>query len=85
MQEDITVAEYYRLLTGLMDDTPLGRVVEIRSTTDKDRIRNMTAHEKKIRSDWAKFRREHSQNSGKPNEIKISAEMFKNLLMSMAR
>ena len=63
-----------------MDDTPLGKVVEIRSETDKDRIRNMTVQEKKIRSDWAKFRREHPQNRSNTNEIKISVEMFKNIL-----
>ncbi|MBQ7596182.1 MAG: hypothetical protein IJU45_05925 [Clostridia bacterium] len=85
LQEDISVSEYYRLLTGLMDDTPLGRVVEIRSTTDKDRIRNMTVQEKKIRSDWAKFRHEHPQNRNSSNEIKISAEMFKNILKGLAR
>ena len=85
MQEDIPVAEYYRLLTGLMEDTPLGRVVEIRSTTDKDRISSMTAHEKKIRADWAKFKREHSRQNDRPDEIRISAEMFKNLLQGMAR
>lgn len=39
-----------------MDDTPLGRVVGIRSEKDKDIIKNFTPEQRKIRSDWASFK-----------------------------
>ena len=68
-----------------MDDTPLGRVVEIRSTTDKDRIKNMTSQEKKIRSDWADFKRKNKKNYKNPNEINLSTEMFQKLLNNLAK
>lgn len=39
-----------------MDDTPLGRVISIRSETDKDTIKRFSSNEKKIRNDWIKFK-----------------------------
>lgn len=39
-----------------MHDTPLGQVVRIRSENDKDIIKNFTAYEKRIRTDWTEFR-----------------------------
>lgn len=85
MEEDISVSEYRRLLVGLMEDTPLGRVVEIRSTTDRERLKNMTVHEKKIRADWARFKREKQKQYRNPNEIQISSEQLKNLFISFAK
>lgn len=73
------------LLKGIMEDTPLGRVVEIRSTTDRERLKNMTVQEKKIRSDWAKFKREHKKSYTAPNEVRLSADQFKNILFGMAK
>ena len=56
MQEDISQAEYRKLLIGLGGDTPLGNVIRVRSETDKKTISQMTAHEKQIRRDWDAFR-----------------------------
>ena len=81
----MSTSEYRKLLVGLMDDTPLGRVIEIRSTTDRERIKNMTAHEKKIRADWQNFRRQNGEKYRRPNEIQISAEQFLNIFKSMAK
>lgn len=44
--------EFCTLLTGLNGDTPLGYVVDVRSTTDKERIKNMSASDKRIRVEW---------------------------------
>lgn len=44
--------EFCTLLTGLNGDTPLGHVVDVRSTTDKERIKNMSASDKRIRDEW---------------------------------
>lgn len=51
-EPDMSWGEFCTLLSGINGDTPLGQVVDIRSTTDKERIKNMTSHQKKIRSDW---------------------------------
>jgi len=55
-KEDLSYREYIRLLSGIMYETPLGEVVRIRSETDMKTIREMTAHEKRIRSEWQAFK-----------------------------
>ena len=46
-----------------MHDTPLGYTVQIRAETDVKKIREMTAHEKKIRSDWQRFKNAKQANN----------------------
>ncbi len=55
MKEDISVSEYRKLLCGLSGDTPLGYAINIRSQTDRERINEMTVHEKQMRREWQKF------------------------------
>lgn len=55
-REDLPYAEYRRLLSGIMYNTPLGEVVRVRAETDMKTIREMTAQEKKIRSEWQRFK-----------------------------
>lgn len=45
-------SEFCSLLQGLNTDTPFGHVVNVRSTTDEEMLKNMSASDKKIRSDW---------------------------------
>ena len=79
-EPDISYAEYSRLLSGLLPETPFGRVVQIRMEKDHKTIQKMSAHEKKIRNDWAVFK---SKNM--PKEIqKVSIEHLQNLLKGMA-
>lgn len=44
--------EFAALLYGLGADTPLGRIVSIRSEEDKDVIKHFTKDQKRIRSEW---------------------------------
>lgn len=44
--------EFVSLLGGLMEDTPLGRIVAIRSEKDNERLKNFTPEQKKIRNEW---------------------------------
>jgi len=62
-KEDMHYPEYRRFFNGLMDDTPLGRIISIRSEKDKETLKRMGAGEKKIRSDWIKFRSKQKMNS----------------------
>ena len=82
MQEDISYSEYRRLLVGLMEDTPLGRVVQVRSESDPKTINEMTAQEKKIRSDWSRFRAKNS--SCNAQNITMTVEQLQNLFRSFA-
>ena len=53
---EILYPEYYRLLAGLTDDTPLGHIVSIRSEKDPKTIKTYGNNEKRIRREWQKFR-----------------------------
>jgi len=54
-REDISFGEFLRLLSGVMPDTPLGRLVAVRSEKDAEVLKRFGRHEKKIRADWAVF------------------------------
>ncbi len=43
------------MVSGLMDDTPLGRVVGVRSETNKDIIKNFTKEQRAVRDGWSRF------------------------------
>lgn len=45
-------SEFCTLLSGLLPDTPLGRVVGIRAEKDPKVLNSFTKEQKKIRSDW---------------------------------
>ena len=49
-------SDWAKLVSGLMDDTPLGRIVQIRSEKDKEILKNYTPEQRRIRAEWASFR-----------------------------
>lgn len=49
---DMPWLEFYNLISGLMPDTPLGQVVEIRMETDKKIISKFNSSQRKIHLDW---------------------------------
>lgn len=55
-QENLRYTDWAKMVGGLMDDTPLGRVAAIRAETDREVIRKMTPDQWEIRSEWAEFR-----------------------------
>ena len=78
--ENISCQEFRQLLTGLNGDTPLGYVVQIRSEKNPKRIKEMTANEKKIRAEWANFKRKNKKEEKiylKTEDIsKVFSKMF---------
>lgn len=44
--------EFYDLLSGLDADMPLGKIVQIRTETDKDMLESFTPGQRKIRAEW---------------------------------
>ncbi len=79
--ENMSCEEFRQLLGGLNGDTPLGYVVQIRAEKDTKKIKNMTAHEKKIRSDWLNFKAKNNQSQKielKTEDIsKVFSKIFK--------
>lgn len=51
-EEDMSWAEFCSLLSGLMHDTPLGRIVAIRSEKNPKTIKEFTKEEREIRNRW---------------------------------
>lgn len=54
-QAELPYDEWAKLVSGLMDNTPLGKVVETRGETDQKVIAQMNSWQRKIRADWQAF------------------------------
>ena len=63
-KEDIAFGEFCRLLSGLMADTPLGRIVAIRGEKNAEKIRGFGEYERGVRKAWRDF-----VNGGKKGEM----------------
>lgn len=50
--ETVSWDEFKALLAGLAPETPLGRIVAIRSEDDKNVIKHFTKDQKRIRDEW---------------------------------
>lgn len=72
--------EFASLLNGLSADSPLGRLVQIRTETDKEVIKNFTLHQRKIYNDWQTKRLENSS----PQENENAIEQMRQVFVSMA-
>lgn len=57
--ESVSWDEFKSLLTGIAPDTALGRMVAIRSETDKDVIKHFTRDQKRIYDEWRNRKAEH--------------------------
>ncbi|SHF15571.1 Bacteriophage Gp15 protein [Tissierella praeacuta DSM 18095] len=51
-EKDMSWSEFSTLLSGIMPETPLGKVVSIRSENDKDVLKNFTKEQHKLRNEW---------------------------------
>lgn len=78
---DMPWDEFCSYLSGIMPDTPLGNVVQIRSEEDKEILKNFTPEQKKIRSDW---RNRMAKNMDK-KQAEDAIEMFKNMFKELAK
>lgn len=72
--DDMSYAELCNLISGLMHDTPLGNIIQIRSEDDEEVLKNFTQEQKNIR--W-EYRRKIAK--------KISEEDFKNVIAEMQK
>lgn len=48
----ISWSEVKMLISGLLADTPLGRIIQIRSENNKEQLKHFTPEMHKIRNDW---------------------------------
>ena len=72
--DNMAWAELCSDISGLMGDTPLGNIVEIRSEDDKERLKNFTQDQKNIR--W-KYRMKMAQNVDQEEYKKVITDLQK--------
>lgn len=72
--------EFASLLSGLSPDSPLGRLVQIRTETDKEVIKNFTSHQRKIYNEWQMRKLKNSSPQANENAI----EQIRQVFVSMA-
>lgn len=75
----MTWDEFTTLLSGLNGETPLGHIISIRSETNKDRIKQFTPAERKIRSDWQRRSAASCSTAETEKAIEGFHAMFKEL------
>lgn len=80
-QGELSYSDWTSLVSGLMEDTPLGQIVLIRKEDDRERINNFSPYERRIYNEWrdfiAKRKREDVKNT--TLAIKNLEEMFRNM------
>ena len=72
--ENMSWAELSSDISGLMGDTPLGNIVQIRSEDDRERLKNFTQDQKDIR--W-KYRMKMAQNVNQEEFKKVITDLQK--------
>ena len=71
-EPDISVSEYYRLLAGIMPETPLGKIVQIRMEKDPKILKEFGDYERDVRSKWAEFKvKNHKKEVQLSNEEQL--------------
>ena len=79
---DMPWDEFCTLISGLMPDTPLGNIVQIRSEKDPKTINSFTPEQRKIHSEWKRSRAmkqlddPEKLNKAMDNLSKIFSAMF---------
>jgi Bacteriophage Gp15 protein. len=83
-QAELKYADWAQMLSGIMDDTPLGRIVSIRQEKDPNVIKRYGAYEKKIRSDWQRFKHSKAKQDRKSkNAVQGDVKALQSVLNSM--
>lgn len=77
--DDMPWDEFCSYLAGIMPDTPLGNIVQIRSEEDKNIIKNFTSKQKRIRSEWRNRTAKNMDKKEAEDAIKMFQNMFKEL------
>ena len=83
--EEISVSEYYKLLGGLMSDTPLGAIIEIRSESDSELLKRFTPEQHRIRGEWRRHIAKKQLDSMSPKEKKEKMNELKSVFKSIAK
>lgn len=71
--------EFVDLVAGLRPDTALGRIVQIRTETDKEVLKHYTPEMRKIRGDWQRKAAKGKTEKETQDFITSMQEVFKRM------
>ncbi len=77
--EDMPWNEFCSYLAGIMPNTPLGNIVQIRSEDNKDVLKNYTKEQKRIRTEWLNRKAKAMKSEEVNDVIESFKQMFKQL------
>ncbi|WP_372776330.1 Gp15 family bacteriophage protein [Paenibacillus sp. 79R4] len=77
-EPDMTWDEFCTLLAGIMPETPLGQIVQIRSENDREKLKNFTPEQHRIRNEWRS--RELKQVQWTEEEKAKAAQEFQKII-----
>lgn len=77
----MTWDEFSTLVAGLLPDTPLGYIVQIRSENDREKLKHFTPEQKKIRAAWRTRNMKKVEMS--PEEARKAVEQFEKMMAAM--
>lgn len=80
-QGNLKYADWAKLVSGLMEDTPLGQVVKLRTEKDRDVLKRLTPAQRKMRADWALFKQKKYKNTAQKTDITALENMMKSLFV----
>jgi len=78
---DMPWTEFATLLYGLMPDTPLGQIIQIRSETNPDIIKTFNREQLRIRNEWFKYKANKLQQN--EEELNKQMDVLTNILKNM--
>ena len=78
---DMPWSEFINLVTGLLPETPLGAIVQVRSEDDPKVLKGFNADQVAIRNKWRE--RQARQQLSNPDMLKESMDNLSNMLKSM--
>jgi hypothetical protein len=68
--------EFASLLCGLSPDSPLGRLVQIRTETDSKVIKNFSSHQHRIYNEWKMRKLRNSSPQSNEKAIEQMRQVF---------
>lgn len=80
-EPDMTWEEFSSLLAGLLPETPLGYIVQIRSENDPEKLKHFTPEQKRIRAQWRTRQMKQVQMS--PEEARKAIDQFERMMAAM--
>lgn len=79
-QEDLSWQDWSKLVAGLMDNTPLGRVVAVRSEQNKDVIKNFSPWQQKIHAEWKSHQAKQMLERKSEKELRAEMQQLEKML-----